>query len=708
MDYSTAQNSLIQAPPERKLFASGAAGTGKTTAGVARLQWLLAHGVPAYHILVLTPQRTLALPYEQVRDDPQFQPGSLFNLATVGGLARRMTDLFWPLAAEEAGFAGPHARPVFLTLETAQYFMARIVEPLVEEHGYFESITIARNRLYSQIIDNLNKAAVVGFALTEIAPRLKSAWGGDRAQLRVYDEAQECALRFRRYCLAHNLLDFSLQMEVFLKYLWPEPLCRNYLLEQYPHLIVDNLEEDTPASHNLLQDWLPLTASALLIYDEGGGHRAFLGADPHSAATLASLCDETHHFTVPYVASPAVLALAEALEQAISPQRTPQSTNTAQKQIPSDRRPPVRGALNYASVRFHPEMLDWTADTVASLVHREGVPPGEIAVLAPFLTDSLRFSLAHRLQQRDVPVRSHRPSRALREEPATQALLTFAALAHPGWGICPPRSDIANSLATTIAAMDPVRAQLLANILYRVKDGHPQLGSFGGLQTEPQQRITYLLGGRYEALRLWLERYSEAPANELDHFLSRLFGELLSQPGYCFHDEFDAARVTADLIESARKFRWITGALPAGKSPAQEYVELVHTGAMAALYVRDWEPDLTNAVLLAPAFTFLMSNRSVEIQFWLSVGSSGWWERLNQPLTHPYVLSRHWTAGELWLDSDEVAARQETLLRLAQGLLLRCRRAVYLGLAELGEDGYEQQGALLMAMQRVLRESKGI
>jgi hypothetical protein len=36
-------------------------------------------------------------------------------------------------------------------------------------------------------------------------------------------------------------------------------------------------------------------------------------------------------------------------------------------------------------------------------------------------------------------------------------------------------------------------------------------------------------------------------------------------------------------------------------------------------------------------------------------------------------------------------------------LIRRCRRKIYLGLSELGEQGYEQQGPLLQAIQRVLR-----
>ena len=76
----------------------------------------------------------------------------------------------------------------FLWLETAQYYMAYIVRQWLEQ-GYFESVTIDRNRLYSQILDNLNKAAVIGFPHSEIAARLDSAYYGDPAQRRVYADA---------------------------------------------------------------------------------------------------------------------------------------------------------------------------------------------------------------------------------------------------------------------------------------------------------------------------------------------------------------------------------------------------------------------------------------------------------------------------------------------------------------------------------------
>ncbi|MCJ7620539.1 MAG: hypothetical protein MUP64_10025, partial [Anaerolineae bacterium] len=194
---SREQLELMQRPVEIRVFLQGPAGSGKTTAGVRRMLHVLDSGVPGEAVLVVVPQRTLATPYYDALHSPDLAPGGQVTVLTVGGLARRMVDLFWPLVAEKAGFGHPERKPTFLTLETAQYYMARVVRPLLDQ-GYFESLVIDRNRLYSQIIDDLNKAAVVGFPYTEIGERLKAAWGGDPAEKRIYDEAQECATRFRQ------------------------------------------------------------------------------------------------------------------------------------------------------------------------------------------------------------------------------------------------------------------------------------------------------------------------------------------------------------------------------------------------------------------------------------------------------------------------------------------------------------------------------
>jgi len=674
-------------------FLQGPAGTGKTTLAVQRVLALLEGGAPAEAILILLPQRTLAAPYLKALRSPEVSPSGEVTVVTVDGLARRTIALFWPLIAARAGFAHPEQPPSFLTLETAQYYMSRILEPL-RDRGYFAGISIRPTRLVGQILDNLNKAAIVGFPFTEIAQRLKDSWGGESSRRSIYDQAQESAAIFREFCLAHNLLDFSLRIELFHKSLLPLPECRRYLFERYRHLIADNVEEDTPVAHDLVREWLKHCESALVLCDNDAGYRAFLGADPKGADALGPHCSRRISLSDSHVTTPDLRALAYQIGRGL---------NRSGKYVRGD----PRAALSYeAGMRFHPQMLDWVANEISHLIHVEQVAPGEIAVLAPYLGDALRFSLTEKLARYGVDVRTHRPSRALREEPATRCLLTLAALAHPVWGIRPSRVDFASMLAQAIGDMDVMRASLLAGIVYRLRKGQPPtLSSFAEIGEDTKQRITYVRGGRYDDLREWLKDYMAGPQLELDHFFGKLFGEILSQPGYGFHHKYDKAEVAAVLIESARKFRWGVGRhLPEGAvSLGREYLDMVQQGVLAAQYVHSWELQPEDAVLLSPAYAFLMMNRPVEYQFWISAGSGGWWERLYQPLTHPYVLSRTWPKGRVWTDADEYEARQDALYRLTLGLVRRCSRRVFLGISDLGEQGYEQRGPLLKAVQRMFR-----
>ncbi len=703
-DLTPAQLEIVRSRLDSKRFLTGPASCGKTTAGVARLEFLLQNSVPGDSILMLTPQRTLQEPYLDLLHSPERGAGGEVTPATVGGLARRTCDLFWPLVAESAGFAHPDQPPVFLTLETAQYYMARLVRPLLQDKGYFESITIDRNRLYSQILDNLNKSAAVGFPYTEIGVRLDTAWFGDPAQRRVYADVQECASLFRQYCLDHNLLDFSLQLEIFWNILWPEPIVRGYLTRTYRHLIYDNIEEDIPRSHDLVRDWLPDLDSALLIHDEGSGYRRFLGADTESALALQELCGDVVMLNQSFVSSEGVAHLSDSLVKAITPDSEPLNSQfLPANDIPNDQPP-----YTFLISRFYPELLDAIVRQTHSLIEESNIPASEIVILAPYLSDALRFSLMNRLEAAGIPVRSHRPSRSLRDEPASHCLLALAALGHPAWDIRPTRFDVAYAFMLALG-MDLVRAQLLAEIVYRPKD--LQLSTFDEIQTGIQERITYILGNRYTVLRDWLLAYREADPLPLDHFLRKLFGEVLSQAGFGFHENYDHARVAANLIESVRKFRI---AMEPSQTDAKEVIDLgreyfamLQDGVIAAQYLEGWQTENKDAVLVAPAHTFLMMNRPARVQFWLDVGSSGWTERLSQPLTQPFVLSRGWEnqePGRLWTDADEVAAETDALARLVTGLLRRCRSHVYLGLSDLGESGFEQRGGLVRAFQRVLQE----
>ena len=234
-------------------------------------------------------------------------------------------------------------------------------------------------------------------------------------------------------------------------------------------------------------------------------------------------------------------------------------------------------------------------------------------------------------------------------------------------------------IASALDGLDLVRAQLLTDIVYRQRD--LSLTSFENIKPDVQERITFSVGNRYTTLRDWLLSYREGMPLPLDHFFRKLFGEVLSQAGFGYHRNFDAVRVAGSLVESVKNFRRAMEPSIVNKDRpdfdmGREYIAMLEDGVIAASYVESWKSEDKDAVLVSPAHTFIMMNRPVTYQFWIDPGSSGWYQRLTQPLTHPYVLSRDWEPGRLWTDADEVQVNQQSMARLISGLLLRCRERI--------------------------------
>ena len=694
-----------------KLYLSGPFGAGKTTLAVERLRYLLEQErIRGDDILVLVPQRSLGQPYAAAIRRPDIPPGSPVAVTTIASMARQAVELYWPLLATAAGFAEPDREPVFLDLETSQYHMGPFVDHALDQ-AEFAGIRVERSRVISQILDNLNKSALNGFSIDEAYARLElSVPPGDSRTARLNALRAACRIshEFRNLCLTSSLVDFSLQIELLTRHVLANEWSRTHFFRSRRHLIFDNAEEDTYAAQTLIAQWLPYLESALILSDDDGGVRVFLGAAPSGVSRLAELCDEAVHLDQSWVMPPHIRRLERLVDQLLpaarrasahTPQPAPPDAASADDEAASKIRLPVAG------FRFYPQMLAWVTEQIRSLVLDQGVAPGAIAILAPYVSDALRFSLQTELDKYGILSTTHRPSRALHAEPAARSLTTLAALAHPLWGIAQSPTDVALALSVVVDGLDPVRANLLAQHAYSSR-GAAELQSFEGLQSAIQQRITYRLGEAYERLFNWLADYRAGDEIQpLDQFWARLFSELLSQPGFGFHHDLDAARVAHQLVTSARNFRWALESSGQGSERTsqmgREYVHLLTSGAVGALYSPGWR-EAGDAVLIAPAYTFLMRNRAVDYQFWLDIGSSGWWERLYQPLTHPHVMSHNWPPNQPWTDFDEFTTRQANMRRLTLGLLRRTRRQVFLALSNFSESGYEQRGPLLSLINRIL------
>lgn len=683
------QQAALDAELISHVFLEGPYKSGKTTIGLARLREAAASADPAHQVLVLTPQRSLARPYRDAILKPDFPAGVLPALTTYAGLARQFIRLHWPQISLHSKFRTPAQSPTFLSMETAQYFLRQLCQPLLAR-GYFLEIRIDQARLFSQILDTMNKAALVGYSLQETAQRLKDAWNGEAIREKHYEQTQECAQAFRDYCLQNNLLDFSLQVEVFRDHMEQDPQLKKEFFRNYSFLIADNLEEDVPVMHDLLLSLANEIPSMLLIKDSQGGYRSFLGADALSAERLKHICQHTFTFTDQFDLDTAVQAFNVSLSHCILRKDT--------SDLPSE----SRNAFTLCNAQFYPQMITDVCHTIHQLIQAGKADPADIAVLSPYLPDSLKFALSQKLAQAGIPFLSSRPSRSLAEEPVTRAVLAFAKIAHPQWNMGISVEELRHTLMTVFPTCDIVRAGLLAH--NTLKEGS-KLEHYYTIPKFTRERITDLIGNQFDAMLDWIEAYQKDSPLPLDIFLSRFFGELLSQPGFGLHANADAASTLNALIQSARDFRLMFSSLAENQrqSISEMYIQTLQSGLLPSSH--SFLSEEEHAVAISPAFTFLMKDRTVNYQFWLDIGNIGWWQRLDQPLTHPYVLNRNWSREKRWTDAEEFQSNQAVLARLVQGLLERCKKHVYLYVTGMNQAGINQNSPLLSGMQLFLKRS---
>ena len=665
------------------LFLEGNPGTGKSTAAIQRLSNLLELDAPGQQVLVLVPSRNAI----QVYQDTVSSRGNRASVMTFSTLVKRSLELFWPAIAESAGFRNHQKAPVFLTNETSQIFMAEIIREKMRA-GYFNSLQLSPSRTYNQILIAYHKLAAAGFPPDSYAQRMKSAWTGESAFLDVFDHVQDCILIFRSLCMEYNLLDYAIQLELFRDYLLPNISFQTWIPSQYHHLIFDNIEEEIPIAHDFCELVLPRLETVLFVYDHEGGFRDFMGGDPTSARRFYWMCEQTLKLESSYINSPQVTALATALKQT--------------GKITTDWKQDVRRVFEFTPFRDYSSMIKQVAIEVADLIRRQQVPPEEIVIITPLNADILYISIERELRIQNISCYIHRPSRPLFQEKETKSFITLTEILHPEWDLLPSLFDISMMLQTFIPDLDPLRAQRLAAIGFKVVEDSEtmakrySLHSTSNAKATTRDRFPEQVLSSFEILRKWIAR-NQSTTETPDLTITRFFHEILSQEGFSsYTGGSEIVNMAAGkVIESMKNFRRVLEQLSEITVSWKDYFSLVHDGMVSAFYYEDWFAQPADAVLVTLAGTYAMMNKPVRYQIWLNAGASRWWERVYGQLTNDLILSRNWQPGSLW-DADTIFSNNDAHMnRLVQSLIARCKEQVRVYASELNESGQDQKSRFL-------------
>ncbi len=671
-------------------FLLGPAGTGKSRALQERLLRLLAGGEPAYTILVLVAELQHRHLFEDAVMSSKLGPFTDLKVTTYSHMALEMVTLFWPLIARQSGFAQPHQPPTILTYDLAQLLMWQVATPILEG-GAFADLRLRPQQIVSQVLDTLNRSALNSLTLDQAAERQINSWSGEKARLQHLHDASLIAKDFRDICLQKSLLDLSLSIEVFDTQLVHNREFHRYFTERYRHLIVDNVEEQTPAGQNFIASLMDLTQTTTIAYDEEGGFKRFMSADPLSARQFQHRCQSFFQFSDSFAAPPEMAHLSNLVENYL--QHSAKPTDGADDML-----------IDVASGRYRREMVLNLVQRLSQLI-ADGVPAGEIAIITPYLDGALRYSLTQELSRAKLPYRLLRRRSSPREEPRIRAWLTWLMLAHPQWNLLPSAYDVAEALSVSIQDLDPARAGLAVKYLYS-----PNTGILLPLEQMPekiQERIGLEFLERCEELRLWL---ANIPSNmALDQFLHDLFTQVLSQRRFQPEPDVVGAAVCDWLVRTATRLR--EAALPMGLQSSKQigltFIDGINQGLVSANPPDLGEPPDPDGIMISTIYGYLLEGQAMRVQVWLETAATGWWDIPKQPLSNAFVLTQSYEPNTAWTMTEDFAIRNELLSRIIRGLCGRCSDGIILANSELDRRGIFQEGPLWRALQPVIRVKAG-
>ena len=588
------------------------------------------------------------------------------HVYTYFGWVQREIRRHWPRLRSQLG--GSWLEPEFLTVETGQFAMLKHIAKVQAD---FAEIVTSPERLAIQLGSCLVLASLNGIPRSQVGSRLAAAM--PEKDPRIFKAAQSVLEEYAAEMEKAGVLDYGLAVSLYNGLLQDRQYREE--LKQFRHLLVDDIGEQSPAAHDLIETMLEHVSTANLCFATDGGHAGFFGADPQGAWNRFGRLGP-----IQPVRRKQKLGAAGALYRSLLTGRTPQLLCQG---------PQVE--LIHEDLRS--QLLDTVAGRVVRLVE-SGIPPAEIAVIAPMADKVLEHALSVHLKQAGIPLNVLTKNKRLIDEPYVRAMMTLAILAHPHWDLDWGIPDLSQSLQILLK-LDPVRSWLLGR---QVRDG-----KLLALEVWQRERIGFRAAEGYDLLRQWLDTYRQGSEQPIDLFFQRVFGEILSR----LPPARDDLVVCRQLIVSARKFLGTAQRFSAmGSQPGAAFIGMLSAGTVAAESLLE-PASRDRAVLLTTPYAYISGHCLSQVQIWIDTTSRRWFQLDAREIINPHVLKASWPKGEIWTDEHNETLSLHNGARVARALMRRCSQHLIVAAANIDSQGFEQDGALLEALYAAMEERGG-
>ncbi|MDJ0581409.1 recombinase family protein [Crocosphaera sp.] len=621
------------------------------------------------------------------------------------GWMRDEIKLFWPLLFEELSLKAQF--PLLLRPETEQFLATELWRHHRSNDGnspedqFLASLTgNSEFRFVRQTLDLLQLAGASGVMVEHIPYILEHGLEGGQYFLEQLNNSEmtetslgqlrgDLILEWQKWCLNRGLLTYGLIYTLYWRYLLPNPRYQDHLTTRYQGIFADDVDDYPAIAADVFKFFLDHNAFGVFTYNPDGQVRLGLNADPQSLSQLSSHGQVKILDNYPRIQSNYGELITQLATNPLLVETLPDCFTSIQ-------------TISRA------ELLRKTANFIVENIKSKQINPEDVAIIAPGLDEIARYTLLEILSAANIPVKPLNEQRPLISFPLVKGLLTLLGVVYPGLARLFYGDDIAQMLTILsydnrqkIAAIDPVRAGLIADSCYQINSENCQ---FIPLENYPRwDRIGHRATEAYNSLVDWIKKTQlqveqeqlSSPMKVLDKAIKELI-EVKYQLSY---QQLSALK---ELTETTQHFWEIDRRLresdPNPKLPRAtliEFIQLLRRGTITAnprpLYYLGTKPSY---VTLATVFQYRSLKSCHRWQFWLDISSNLWEKGGASVLFCAPLFLRKWS-GQSLTPEDDFEADKARLKRILNDLLGRVEDKVILCHSDLSVKGTEQTGPLL-------------
>ncbi|MCB2312662.1 hypothetical protein LGL55_15485 [Clostridium tagluense] len=683
MNYTEVHNKLNENKFSQKcILVKGNSASGKTTLAVSKYRNMIENeNIKSSNILCLFMNKYQNITWTK---DMIFNTASDIRKSSYYGFIRRELSLYWPYVVENCKEIKINIlKPEFASFDATNYAMKALVEHFRKSKGYFQDITSTSSKIASDLISNINNAALSLVPFDEIGTRLyNSLEVKDFLIKETYNQLDEVTSYYISKLLCNGACDYGLSFYLYNNYLLHDS--RYTSINNIKYLIVDDIDEASPAEQELIFKIINNVDRLYLFYNPKGGLCSYYGANTDYLKSKLNI--EYHELTLDnhFCCNDDFIKLASVIDSRV---HTPYRSDKINEDVP---------AFIDMSSQLRSEMVQKIILKVEELLN-QGLKPKDIAIICPFNDFIISYELQKKAKELSISVMETSKKDRFIDNEYLHPLIVLAVLCNDYKSIRLTKEDYKNFFSFMLR-LDAIRGSLL----------YPFVAESGlqDLSMEIEDRVGLAAVGKYNELKQWIENYK---VNLMDHksSLGEFFRNAFSQVLIILPKVKEHIEDYISLYESYESFINTLDKLEfKGKSSEERFIEFIRCEGSGFYSMNEIQEILLqdNSIVLTSPYTYLTSNLNSKVQIWTDINSNMWCPRNAGELSNSYVLKTNWDIDDIYTEKKENNNAYGILMSLVNCLLRKCRGELYIYGSEYSLSGYQQESIFADILIEILSE----